>query len=108
MALPSENPVLAANLQLVLSRAPGYDTAIDALRKAILGVAATHQSYLFSRSGVSSMADDAMQMAKSYRSESKQLLAEACATAEGMQSDASLAASVAIALLDVSPVELQY
>lgn len=101
MALPSENPVLAANLQLVLSRAPGSDTATDALRKALLGIAATHQSYLFSRNGAPRMAAEAMSMANGFRAQSKELLSIFLATSPGIQDDASLAASVAISLLDV-------
>lgn len=101
MALPSENPVLAANLQLVLSRAPGSDLATEALRKALLGVAATHQSYLLSRRGATPEAEEAMFLANGFRSESKQLLSESFNIREAMQSDASLAASVSISLLDV-------
>ncbi|KAJ3520322.1 hypothetical protein NM688_g9180 [Phlebia brevispora] len=101
MALPSENPVLAANLQLVLSRAPNSDLSIEALRNALLGIAATHQSYLLSRGGDSLQAEETMSMANAFRSESKRLLSKSFTTSEGMQSDASLAASVANSLLDI-------
>lgn len=101
MALPAENPVLTANLQFVLGRTRGSDYAVESLRAALLGVAAIHQSFLLSRSGVSS-ASEVMQIAGSYRTKSWQLLSKACSTSEGSQSDASLGAVVAIALIDVS------
>ena len=100
MALPSENPVLAANMQLLLGRAPGSDVATEALRTALLGVAAMHQAYTYSRSA-SPMADHSLQLANGYRSKSQRLLYEACMSRDGTQSDASLAASVALSLADV-------
>ncbi|KAH7929898.1 hypothetical protein BV22DRAFT_1080190 [Leucogyrophana mollusca] len=102
MAIPSENPVVAANLPLVFNRPPGSDTSAEALRMALLGVAAIHQSFLLSQNEVTRRGgDDMLQMAHSYRMNSKRLLARACATAEGAQSDASLAASLAISLMDI-------
>jgi hypothetical protein len=47
-------------------------------------------------------ADDMLQLAHYFRINSKQQLAMACSTVQGTQSDASLAASIAIALMDVS------
>lgn len=101
MALPSENPVLAANLELVLSRAPGLDMAVDSLRKALLGTAAVHKSFLASRSGDAKTADDSMRLANAYRSQSVRLLSKACLTADGVQSDSTIAAAAAIAQLDI-------
>ncbi|KAH9949554.1 fungal-specific transcription factor domain-containing protein, partial [Amylocystis lapponica] len=103
MAFPSENPILAANLQFVLSRSRGSDSAIESLRTALLGVAAVHQSFLLSRSGMchgQGGADDVMQLANSFRAKSKRLL-YASITPEGAGSDAALGAAVAIALIDI-------
>lgn len=109
MAIPSENPVVAANMPLVLNRPPGSETSAEALRMALLGVSAIHQSFLLSRSGVTQgRADEMLKLAYSYRMHSKQLLAQACTTADGAQSDASLATSLAIALMDVSYISLKF
>jgi hypothetical protein len=106
MAVPSENPIVAANLPLVLSTPRGSDLPTEALRAALLGVAAIHQSYLLSRGGATQDGADAMmQIAQQYKIKSKSYLAKACTTIEGTQSDASLAATLAILLADVSPVE---
>lgn len=103
MAYPSENPVLAANFQFLFDGVRGTDSAVESLRAALLGVAAVHQSFLLSRSGVSSLAaDEAMRVADSFRAKSNHLLVSACATPEGAHNDAALAATVAIALIDVS------
>lgn len=108
MAVPSENPIVAANLPLILSRAPGSDAAIEALRLSLLGVAAVHQSFLLSRSGLSSNgATEAMTLANNFRLKSKHQLAKACTTASGAQSDAALGASLAISLTDVSEVKFE-
>lgn len=111
MAVPSENPVLAANLQIVLSRAPGLlDLAIDSLRKALLGTAAVHRSFLASRTGDVKTADDSMRLANAYRSQAVRLLSKACLSTDGAQSDATIAAAAAIAQLDVSasPTKLRF
>ena len=103
MAYPSENPVLAANFQFLFDGVRGADSAVESLRAALLGVAAVHQSFLLSRSGVSQQAaDEALRVADSFRAKSKHLLASACATQEGCHNDAALASAVAIALIDVS------
>lgn len=102
MALPYENPVIAANLHVVLSRAPGLDMSIDALRTAILGTAAVHKSYCSSRKGDSTGANQLMRLANGYRTHAARLLSKACLTADGVQSDSTIAAAAAIALLDVS------
>ncbi|KDQ53454.1 hypothetical protein JAAARDRAFT_136956 [Jaapia argillacea MUCL 33604] len=102
MAVPSENPVVAANVPLVFNRAPGSDPSTEALRMALLGVAAVHQSFLLGRSGVTpGGATEMMQLANLYRMKARQLLASACTTIEGTQSDASLGASLTIALIDI-------
>ncbi|KAI0743550.1 fungal-specific transcription factor domain-containing protein [Daedaleopsis nitida] len=100
MAYPSENPVLVANFQFLFDGVRGTDSAVEALRSALLGVAAVHQSFLLSRSGVST-ADQALRVAHSFRAKSKHLLVSACATPEGCHNDAALAAAVAIALIDI-------
>ena len=46
--IPSENPIVAANLPLVLDR----PRRLRLLRNVLLGVAAIHQSFLLSRSSV--------------------------------------------------------
>ena len=102
MAFPTENPVLTANFQFILGRTRGSDYAVESLRAALLGVAAIHQSFLLSRSGVSDRVDEVMNIAGAYRNKSRQLLARACSTPEGTQSDASLGAVAAISLIDVS------
>ncbi|KAI0949383.1 hypothetical protein AcW1_009014 [Taiwanofungus camphoratus] len=104
MAFPSENPVLASNLQFVLSRTRGSDSAVESLRMALLGTAAIHQSFLLSRSGVchgQGGADEVMQLANTFRAKSKQLLVTTCSTSEGARSDAALGAAVAIVLIDI-------
>ncbi|KIJ67948.1 hypothetical protein HYDPIDRAFT_25403 [Hydnomerulius pinastri MD-312] len=102
MAIPSENPVLAANLPLVLDRPQGSDVSAEALRNALLGVAAIHQSFLLSQtSGTQGGAEDMLKLAHTYRMNSKQLLAKACTTASGAHSDASLAACISISLMDI-------
>jgi hypothetical protein len=107
MAVPSENPIVAANLPLILSRAPGTDSAIEALRLSLLGVASVHQSFLLSRSGLAANgAAEAMAMAHNFRLKSKQHLVKACQTVSGAQSDAALGASLAISLMDVSEANL--
>ncbi|KAL6310354.1 fungal-specific transcription factor domain-containing protein [Sparassis latifolia] len=102
MALPSENPILAANLQFVLSRPRGSDSAVESLRMALLGVAAVHQSFLLSQNGAChGGADQVMRLANSFRNQSKQLLVQACTTSEGVRNDAALGAAVALALVDI-------
>ena len=106
MAIPSENPIVAANLPLVLDRPPGTDTSAEALRMALLGVAAIHQSFLLSQaSETQGGAEEMLKLAHTYRMNSKQLLARACTTPQGAQSDASLAACISISLMDVSSVD---
>lgn len=105
MAVPlaTENPIVAANLPLVLSRPGGSDHSTEALRMALLGVAAIHQSYLLTRNGASpNRASEMAQLAQGYKMNSRTQLMKACSTAVGVHSDASLAASIAIALMDVS------
>ena len=95
--------MLAANFQFLFDGVRGADSAVESLRAALLGVAAVHQSFLLSRSGVSQQAaDEALRVADSFRAKSKHLLASACATQEGCHNDAALASAVAIALIDVS------
>jgi hypothetical protein len=109
MAHPSENPIVAANLPLILSRSPGSDSAIEALRLSLLGVASVHQSFLLSQSGLSSNgASEAMALANNFRLKSKQHLAKACTTASGAQSDSALAAVLSISLTDVSAANLRH
>jgi hypothetical protein len=106
MAVPSENPIVAANLPLVLSKPRGSDPPTEALRAALMGVAAVHQSYLLARGGTTlDGANNMMQIAQKYRMSSKLHLTKACATVEGTRSDASLAAVLANTLMDVSPVK---
>ena len=105
MAVPlaSKNPIVAANLPLVLSQPSGSDHSTEALRMALLGVAAIHQSYLFTRNGASSdCASEMARLAQRYKMSSRTQLAKACLTTVGIYSDASLAASIAISLMDVS------
>lgn len=103
MAVPFENPMVAFILPLILSCPPGNDPAIDALRLSLLGVASVHQSFLLSRNQVcSSSAKECMLFANAFRLKSKQILAKACTTPHGAQSDAALGASLAISLMDVS------
>ena len=105
MAVPlaSENPIVAANLPLVLSRPSGSDYSTEALRMALLGVAAIHQSYLLTRNGAPPEgASEMARLAQGYKLNSRTQLMKACSTAVGVHSDASLAASIAIALMDVS------
>ncbi|OSD06877.1 hypothetical protein PYCCODRAFT_1431066 [Trametes coccinea BRFM310] len=102
MAFPSENPVLVANLQFLFDGVRGMDSAVEALRSALLGVAAVHQSFLLSRSGVTQHAsEEALRLAESFRAKSEHLLVSACSTPEGCHNDAALAASVNIALIDI-------
>lgn len=105
VAAPSENPnpIVAANLPLVLSQPRGSCMATEALRSGLMSVAAIHQSYLLARGGATPDGADAMlRIAQHHRMNSKAHLAEACKTMAGTRSDASLAASLAIALTDVS------
>lgn len=107
MAVPSENPIVAANLPLVLSRPLGSDSSTEALRTALMGVAAIHQSYLLARGGATpDGAEEMMLIAQQYRMKSKKHLMKACSTVEGTRSDASLAAALAITLMDVSVVSV--
>jgi len=104
MAFPSENPVLAANLQFVLGRTRGSDLAVESLRMALLGTAAVHQSFLLSRSGGcqgQAGADEVLEIAHGFRTKSKQLLHAACQSPEAAGSDAALGAAVAIVLTDI-------
>ncbi|KZT70983.1 hypothetical protein DAEQUDRAFT_724736 [Daedalea quercina L-15889] len=102
MAVPSnKNPVAKANIDLILGRTRGADTGVEALRMAILGTAAVHQSFLCSRGLVQGGADDAMQLALMYRAKSNRLLSLACRSAEGATGDAALGAAVAICLVDI-------
>jgi hypothetical protein len=106
MAVPSENPIVAANLTLVLSKPRGTDSPTEALRSALLAVAAIHQSFLLAQGGATPEgADEMMQIAQRFRMTSKLHLTKACSAAEGTRSDASLAAALAIMLLDVSSDE---
>jgi len=103
MAVPFENPMVASILPLILSRAPGDDLAIDALRLSLLGVASVHRSFLHHRGqACSDVAKEGMVLANTFRLKSKQTLAKACTTTHGAQSDAALGASLAISLMDVS------
>ncbi|KAI0823645.1 fungal-specific transcription factor domain-containing protein [Trametes gibbosa] len=102
MAYPSENPILVANFQFLFDGVRGADSAVEALRSALLGVAAVHQSFLLSRNGVSQQAsEEALRVAESFRAKSEHLLVSACGTPEGCHNDAALAAAVTIALIDI-------
>ncbi|KAI0358452.1 hypothetical protein OH77DRAFT_1396672, partial [Trametes cingulata] len=102
MAFPSENPILVANFQFLFDGVRGADSAVEALRSALLGVAAVHQSFLLSRSGVSKQAsEEALRVAESFRAKSEHLLVSACGTPEGCYNDAALAAAVSISLIDI-------
>lgn len=104
MAYPSENPVLAANLQFILHRNRGSEMAVESLRMALLGIAAVHQSFLLSRQGVCNGeggADDCMQLAYSFRTKAKHSLYAACNTVDGARDDATLAAATGIILIDI-------
>lgn len=104
VAAPSENPnpIVAANLPLVLSQPAGSSSDTEALRSGLMSVAAIHQSYLLARGGSTPDGADAMlRIAQHHRMNSKAHLANACKTAAGTRSDASLAASLAIALTDI-------
>jgi len=102
MAVPSnKNPVAKANLDLILGRNRGVDTAVEALRMALLGTAAVHQSFLYSRGLAHGGADEAMQLALKYRAKSNQLLSIACRTTESVTDDAALGAAAAICLVDI-------
>ncbi|OBZ68304.1 Transcriptional regulatory protein moc3 [Grifola frondosa] len=100
MAIPSENPILAANLSFMFDCSSGFDSAVESLRTALLGIAAIHQSYLLSRSGHGG-ADEGLELASSFRTKSKGLLMTACSTREGVHSDFTLGAALAIALIDI-------
>ena len=103
MAVPFENPMVASILPLILSRAPGDNLAIDALRLSLLGVASVHRSFLHPRGQAhSDSAKEGMLLTNAFRPRSKQTLAKACTTTHGAQSDAALGASLAISLMDVS------
>ena len=85
MAYPSENPVLAANFQFLFDGVRGADSAVESLRAALLGVAAVHQSFLLSRSGVSQQAaDEALRRVRGH------LVNYALRFLEGEHLDASL------------------
>ncbi|TFY69156.1 hypothetical protein EVJ58_g574 [Rhodofomes roseus] len=102
MAVPSiKNPVAKANLDLILGRTRGVDLAVEALRMALLGTAAVHQSFLCSRGLAHGGADEAMQLALTYRAKSNQLLSLACRSAESATDDAALGAAAAICLVDI-------
>ncbi|KAF9516682.1 hypothetical protein BS47DRAFT_1390518 [Hydnum rufescens UP504] len=118
------NPVLASTLPMVLSVLPRQSAPIEALRLSLLGVAAVHQSFLHSRSdpGRSYQQNGALPMTAAtklvpstsaqasgeslrlgllLRQNATQCLAYACQTVDGSWSDAALAASVTIALIDI-------
>lgn len=101
MAVPSDNPIADAFIPLVTTHPRGSDMPTEALRMALLGVAAIHQSHLLRRA-TQDGASEMFTIAKQYRLNSKTLLTKACTTLEGCKSDASLAASITIALMDVS------
>ncbi|KZT26714.1 hypothetical protein NEOLEDRAFT_1062539 [Neolentinus lepideus HHB14362 ss-1] len=102
MAVPFENPVAAANVSLVFNRPLRSDPATEALRLALLGVAAVHQSFQIGRGGSSPEGSvSMMNLAQAYRLESTRWLTAACSTADGVQSDAALSASITIALIDI-------
>lgn len=94
--------MVAANLPLALQPS-GADPSAEALRLGLLGVAAIHQSFLLARNvATQHAAENMLQLAHSFRMNSKQQLAKSCTTVEGTQSDTTLAATIAIALMDVS------
>ncbi|TFK54197.1 hypothetical protein OE88DRAFT_1654737 [Heliocybe sulcata] len=102
MAVPYENPIAAANVSLVFNRPLRSDPATEALRLALLGVAAVHESFQMGRGGASPGASvNMMHLAQAYRGESTKWLTAACSTADGVQSDAALSASITIALIDI-------
>jgi hypothetical protein len=90
-----------------MSQPAGTDLMIDALRTAVLGIAATHQSYLLARSGPSDAHAHGgvvalqREQAQTYRREAKRLLARACTQMDAAQSDTALVAVQAIALIDI-------
>lgn len=105
LAMPALDPVTSANIDLAFSRPPGADFAVDSLRMAVLGTAAIHQSFLVSRSGMIDAAEgaaDLRRIAGVFRKQSKELLALACANASTeYTSDATLAATMSIAIIDI-------
>lgn len=101
LAMPTLDPVTSANIDLAFSRPPGEDFAVDSLRLAVLGTAAIHQSFLLSRSGGAGAAE-LRHSAGVFRKRSKEMLALACANAStGRTSDATLAAVMSIAIIDI-------
>lgn len=85
MVIPSENPIVAVNVPLVLDRPRGTDASAEALRNALLGVAAIHQSFLSRSTVTQEGATNMLRLALTYRIKSKQLLVRACTTAQGTQ-----------------------
>jgi len=103
LAMPMLDPITSANIDLAFSRPPGDDFAVDSLRMAVIGTAAIHQSFLFSRSAVGGdAAAELRRCAGVFRKRSKELLALACANAStDGASDATLAAVMSIAIIDI-------
>lgn len=103
MAIPSGlNPMLAINLPLALDSPRGTNSASDALRVALLGIAAVHQAFLLARSGVSpSQTAGIFQYAAGLRNTGKALVRVAAADPVASRSDAALGAATSLALIDM-------
>lgn len=74
----------------------------DALRVALLGIGAIHQSFLLARSGVSTLQTTSMfQYASNLRDMGKEMVRRAIQEPAGALSDAAMGAGTALATIDI-------
>jgi hypothetical protein len=110
LSIPVIDPISSTQVVLAMSQPPGTSVLVDALRTAIFGIAATHQSFLRAYSGPGADGTTPLhqpnvttqqQLAQSYRRDAKKLLAGACIDEAAVRSDMALVTVQAIALIDI-------
>lgn len=104
ISVPIVDPISGTQVRIAMSQPAGKDPLIDALRQAVLGIAATHQAFLFTRSGPRDSAhliEQRRQLSQSLRKNATHLLSTACANEVMAASEIALVTVSSIALIDI-------
>lgn len=89
---------------MAMSQPAGKSPLVDALRQAVLGIAATHQAFLYTRSGPRDstlLIEQKRQLSQTLRRNANHLLSTACADEVMAASEITLVTVSSIALIDI-------
>jgi hypothetical protein len=98
------DPISGTQVTMAMSQPAGKDPLVDALRQAVLGIAATHQAFLYTRSGPRDSAhliEQQRQLSQTLRRKANHLLSTACANEAMAASETALVTVSSIALIDI-------